>query len=396
MSDVDEDLLLRRARRSIESCRKGPGEVRVLRHGSPVEGAKVRAVQMTHDFLFGCNIYMFDRFPTPAESERYAQSFARLFNYATVGFYWRSYEPHPGEPQYGYTDRVVAWCRRRGIRLKGHPLLWDHEAGRPVWAGDQQPPTELQKRRVREIVGRYRGRIDTWEVVNEPSHCRGLAVDGPYRWAREANPDAYLIINDYHVMANGYPPFYRLLQETKLGGAPFDGIVIQAHEPRTMRFPLAGVRDTLDTYAGLGKDLHITEFTPASAGEPITGSNVKGRWDEAAQAEYATKFYTMCFGHPAVVAITWWDLCDRGSWLKGGGMLREDLSPKPVFRQLERLINRRWRTEVEGRTDASGSLRFRGFYGRYKIEVASGAGRVARRHSLSRRRRNVAVVELQA
>ena len=77
-------------------------------------------------------------------------------------------------------------------------------------------------------------------------------------------------------------------------------------------------------------------------------------------------------------------------------MLREDLSPKPVFRQLEGLINRRWRTEVEGRTDAGGSLRFRGFYGRYKIEVANGAGTVVRRYSLSRRRRNVAIVDLQA
>ena len=82
-------------------------------------------------------------------------------------------------------------------------------------------------------------------------------------------------------------------------GVPFDGIGIQAHEPRTERFPLDRVRAVLDHYATLGKDLHITEFTPTSAGAPMTARRV-GVWDEAAQADYAVKFYRVAFAHPSV------------------------------------------------------------------------------------------------
>jgi len=89
-------------------------------------------------------------------------------------------------------------------------------------------------------------------------------MDAPYRWAREADPHAALIVNDYHVLADGQPPFHRLLEEALARGVPFDGIGIQAHEPRTMRFPLERVRRTLDQYGSLGKDLHLTEFTPTS------------------------------------------------------------------------------------------------------------------------------------
>ena len=159
-------------------------------------------------------------------------------------------------------------------------------------------------------------------------------------------------------------------------GVSFDGIGIQAHEPRTMRFPLDRVQEILDQYATLGKELHITEFTPASSGQKITGSHRQGVWDEAAQADYAVKFYRVCFAHPAMRAITWWDLCDQGSWLRGGGMLRADMTPKPVYEQLKRLIHEEWRTEVSGTTDTEGRFAFRGFRGTYRLVIEASGKRV--------------------
>jgi hypothetical protein len=44
-----------------------------------------------------------------------------------------------------------------------------------------------------------------------------------------------------------------------------------------------------------------------------------GRWTEAAQAEFAVQFYSLAFGHPSVVSITWWRLADASIWLEGGG-----------------------------------------------------------------------------
>jgi GH35 family endo-1,4-beta-xylanase len=368
----------------IELVRKGPGVLRLVgADGRPLAGAKVIAELQRHDFLFGCNIYMFDRFKTPQENELYKRRFAELFNYATVGFYWRWYEPVRGQPNYAYTDKIVAWCAERGIRMKGHPLLWAQEAGEPPWSKGQ-PDKEIQKARVTEIIRRYGARIAAWEVVNEPAHLERILIDEPYRWARAADAKAYLIVNDYHVLADGCPPFFKLLEKAVADATPFDGIGIQAHEPRTMRFPLDSVREILDHYATLGKELHITEFTPASGGQPITGDSQGGIWDEEAQAEYAEKFYRACFAHPAAVGITWWDLCDNGAWLKGGGLLRADLSPKPAYEALRKLIREEWHTRAGGLTDAAGRFAFTGFFGAYKVTATAGGRTVAAECALPR------------
>jgi GH35 family endo-1,4-beta-xylanase len=379
-----EEALMGALDQEIARVRKGSAAIRVVdAQGQPLAGAKVTAELQRHEFLFGGNIYMFDHFKTPQENELYQRRFAELFNYATVGFYWKWYEPQRGQPNYAYTDKVVAWCSERGIRMKGHPLLWANEAGVPAWSKDQPNP-DLQKARVTEILGRYGQKIAAWEVVNEPAHLDGIAIDEPYRWARAADAEAYLIVNDYDVLGNGYPPFFELLQKAKAAGVPFDGIGIQAHEPRTMRFPLASVKDILDHYARLGKDLHITEFTPTSAGQPITGDSDGGTWDEETQAQYAQKFYRVCFAHPAVVAITWWDLCDEGAWLKGGGLLRKDLSPKPAYDTLRKLIHEEWHTQAEGQTDAAGRFAFTGFAGKYQITVTAGDKMVSKPYTVAR------------
>ena len=198
---------------AIEKHRKVDAKIRILdAAGQPVPGVKVSIEQTSHDFLFGCNIYMFDRYRNEAQNAAYKQRFAELFNYATVGFYWRWYEPQRGKPNYDYTDKVVAWCQDHGIRMKGHPLLWGDQAGVPTWS-QGQPSPEIQRQRVTEIMQRYRGKIEFWEVVNEPSHLAEPKIDEPYRWAREANPGDCLIVNDYHVLADGCPGFFRLLTD---------------------------------------------------------------------------------------------------------------------------------------------------------------------------------------
>ena len=371
-----EQEVLKGTQADIEKNRKGDAVVRVVGpDGKPVPNAEVAVDQTQHDFLFGCNIYMFDRYKKAEENEAYKARFADLFNAATTGFYWRGYEPERGEPHYAATDQVVAWCAERGIRLKGHPLLWEESYGIPAWSKGQPAP-DVQKQRVQDIVKRYSGKIEFWEVVNEPAHLRGLKIDDPYRWAREADPKAILIVNDYYVLADGFPPFFKLLQDALRDGVPFDGIGIQAHEPRTMRFPLDQVQRILTHYGTLGKPLYISEYTPTSGGDPITGSHRTGKWDEAAQADYAEKFYRVCFAHPAMAGITWWDLSDQGSWLRGGGMLRADLSPKPVYLALRRLIREEWHTRAEGRSDADGRFAFRGFHGTYRV-TAREQGRAA-------------------
>jgi GH35 family endo-1,4-beta-xylanase len=389
-----EDEIVAATKAAIEKRRKADAKVRIVDAGGrPLSGVHVSVEQTAHEFLFGCNIYMFDRCKGEGENAAYKKRFAEMFNYATVGFYWRWYESERGNPHYDYTDKVVAWCREHGIRMKGHPLLWGEEAGVPPWS-QGQPSPDVQRQRVEDIIGRYHGKIDFWEVVNEPSHATGVKIDQPYRWARQADPRAYLIVNDYYVLADGCPRFFRLLTAAKQSGVPFDGIGVQAHEPRTMRFPLDRVQETLDEYAALGKELHITEFTPTSSGQKIVGGSGDGVWDEAAQADYAVKFYRVCFAHPAVRAITWWDLSDQGSWLPGGGMLRADLSPKPVYQRLRQLIHNEWKTRASGVTDAAGRFDFRGFLGTYRLVLDIQGRKVERQFRVAKDVRKEIVIAL--
>jgi endo-1,4-beta-xylanase len=85
-------------------------------------------------------------------------------------------------------------------------------------------------------------------------------------------------------------------------------------------------------------------------------------------------FYTAAFAYPKVESITWWDLSDRFALRNApAGLLKADLSAKPAYKVLERLINHLWRTDAAGRTGPDGRIGVRAFFGTYRITVRQGA-----------------------
>lgn len=387
---------LERAEKAIEKERKGDVLVTVVsREGSPVAGAQVVAEQIGSRFRAGCNIFGFDRFSTSEQNAVYAKRFAELFDFATFPFYWRGYEPERGRPQHAYREKTAQWCKEQGIVAKGHPLAWTVDSGRPRWVATLRAEESLAalEGRITDCVSHFRGLINAWDVVNEPTHTRpwpGTKTTADYvenclRWARQANPDAFLVVNEYYVIQDteGTGPFYKLIQELIRRNAPFDAIGLQCHEPRADWYPLDMVEKTLATYAKLGKPIHVTEFTPTSSGKPITGSYHTGVWDERAQADYAEQFFRICFGNPAVECIVWWDLCEAKAWLEGGGLLRKNLTPKEVYHRIRRLVREEWRTRFGGATDANGEIGFKGFHGKYSLTVATDRMQVVREFELN-------------
>ena len=80
-----EERVLAESDAAIEKNRKAQARVKLLNSkDEPLAGANIAIRQLSHDFLFGCNIYAFDRFKTDAENEAYKQRFAELFNYAST------------------------------------------------------------------------------------------------------------------------------------------------------------------------------------------------------------------------------------------------------------------------------------------------------------------------
>lgn len=387
-----------RIERNLEKYRKGDATIELLdAAGKPLPGARVEVQQTGHEFLFGCNAFVLGQLPTAEANERYEQTFVRLFNFATVPFYWEGTEPARGELRYQEgardiwrrppPDRYPPWAAQHGITLKGHPLLW-HAYNPPWLPKDADRLRELYRKRFREIAGRYGDKISIFDVVNESLVCsKTYPLYSPDRayvaWAfAEAAPlfpdTCTLMINEvtsYNFMPAEKNPYVAQIKALLAQGAKIRGIGLQFHYFR--REPLDGyltgancdpgkMLDLYEKLAEFGLPLFITEITVPSAGPD--GQNL--------QAEVVRDHYRLWFSAPTMAGITWWNLGD-GTAVKGeneaqGGLLDKDLKPKAAYRALDQLINEQWQTRAEAQTDAEGKVRFRGFFGKYQVKATKG------------------------
>jgi len=401
-TNVSASTILAEAGQRIERHRKGDGLIRVLdAEGTPIPGAKVVIEQTRHAFLFGSNIYKWGTCRTEEHDAAYRRRFVEVFNYATLPFYWWSYEPQEGQPNHAYRQRVAEWCRDQKIVAKGHPLVWNYNE--PQWLPDDPSAVvRKQMQRVTDCVARFAGLIDVWDVVNEAAQFERshLAERSPkmtaawngvgrvefarraFKAARAANRNAVLLINDYRT-EDDYEKVIEGLVDAE-GNRLYDVIGIQSHMHGGL-WPVEKTWQVCERFARFDVPLHFTEVTVLSGenGWELTKARPGFKWEstpegEKRQAEQVEQFYTVLFSHPAVEAITWWDFTDQGSWQHApAGWLDDEMNPKPVFETMKRLIRRTWWTRLEEQTDTQGVVRFRGFRGDYGITVHTPDGRTA-------------------
>lgn len=357
--------------------------------GRPAPGVEVRVEQVRHAFLFGCNIFRWGNLP-PELEPIYRERFKEVFNYATLPFYWASYEPQQGQTREAQLRAVATWCRDNGITPKGHPVVWNHHAGAPRWLpAEPAEARRLSDERITAILSGFRGLIDIWDVVNE-------AVD-PFRFenpltqlfrepgtvpfvadcfklARAAAPEATLVLNDYRLDQD----FGRLAaQLVDDDGRPlYDVIGLQTHQHGRV-LPPDRLQAVCDGFARLGVPLHFTETTIVSGPRTDAGWRTTPE-GEAAQAAAVERYYTTLFAHPAVQAITWWDFSDNGAWQQApAGFLRHDMSPKPAYEVLRRLIRQDWWTNETVRTGPDGTVTVRVFRGLQRVSAGERSQEVA-------------------
>lgn len=419
-AELSEAELLAGADARIERVRKADGTIRVIdASGKPVAGAKIAVEQKRHAFLFGCNIFVWGRLNEPDHEAAYRRQFAELLNYATLPFYWPAYEPRRGQPDHERTEKVARWCKDHGILTKGHPLAWNFAD--PTWLPDDLDEIRrLQMARIEDCVSRFAGLIDRWDVVNEAAHfereefAKRRAPKMSAMWkkagrmeftrecfvhARQANPKAILLINDYRTDA----AYERVIEQlVDASGKPmYDVIGIQSHM-HGGAWPNQRIWQVCEQFARYGAPLHFTETTIVS-GERGRGRRPGGGWPttpegEAYQAREVARFYTMLFSHPAVQAITWWDFSDARAWQGApAGFLRKDMTPKPAYHELLKLVKGKWWTRSALETASDGAASFRGFLGDYTIAVTVGGKTAARQEfALVAGRQNQWTVQLKA
>jgi endo-1,4-beta-xylanase len=390
--------ILDQADARIEKYRKSDAELKLAGpDGKPLQdGLAVKIEQKRHKFLFGCNIFKLNRCRTPEDNAAYEKRFAALLNFATLPFYWWNYERRQGQPDDERTDEIVRWCKAHDITTKGHPLAWNYVD--PRWLQDDPDKAmQLQLKRIGRCVQRFKNDVDIWDVVNEATHYDreqikkqapilteairkmgvGTYLREAFKAARQANPKATLLINDYRTDQD-----YRkkviseLLDET--GKPLYDVIGIQSHMHGGC-WPVEKMWEVCERFGKFGKPLHFTETTLISGKQGWELNKERKdpnfRWvstpeGEKRQAEKVAEFYSVLFSHPAVEAITWWDFTDQNAWQQApAGLVREDMSPKPAYEELTCLIKGKWWTQTEAAINAEGNARFRGFLGDYEVST---------------------------
>jgi len=402
---MNRDEILNGAEARIQEHRTAEARLRFVdKAGKPLANVAAEVSLARHEFKLGANAFRIGAIEDATVQRAYCERFAALLNYATLPFYWGGYEPQKDRTQEARLDTMAAWCRDNRITAKGHPLVW-HEVF-PKWA-EAMPDPEVMKRqeeRVKQIVYRFQGRIDVWDVVNEAtvSHnhnnavgrwmkAKGAArcVADALRWADGPNPNTTLLYNDFNVS----PDFEKLVQALLDAKAPVKTVGIQSHMHKGT-WPIERVWSVCETYARFGLPLHFTEATVLS-GELKKDDDWHKRHDdwhstpdgEKAQGDYGQQFYTVLFSHPAVEAITWWDFSDNGAWQGApAGLVRKDMSPKPLYEWLAEAFHKRWATNARATSDAAGAATLRCFFGEHEVRAKLPSGTELKgRFALARR-----------
>lgn len=424
-----EEIYKERAQRDIEINRKGDFEIFLVdKDGNPLSDGTKCNVEMTDlDFNFGANIFMLGEYETEEKNRLYEKEFCSIFNTATVPLYWEGTEPQKDYLRYDKSiphdvyrrppaDEVVEFCQKHNLRMKGHPLFWTEFV--PNWLPNDY--RELKKyivKRFEEISSRYSKDIECFDVVNEPSRLYdvymrdrktrlggAMLVEDDYcvwlfELARRLFPANKLILNDtvwasFTEFRGKYSGFYLNLKDLINRGVQIDEIGLQCHlgcDGPENAYNAERLYNVLDTYATLGKPINISEIS--------IPSEFDGEVDEDLQALAAEQLYKVCFSHPAVTGLTWWNLPDDGVMatkrvagdenMPSTGLLNPDYSKKKAYKVLQNLIKNEWTTK-ETVSIKDGALKFRGFFGKYSIN-ANGKTTVIDLSKISSNKRKITI-----
>ena len=438
--------------RDIEQNRKANA---TLKLEGVTAGTTVQIEQLSHDFIFGAHIFNFNQLGTTERNQKYKDLYGTLFNSATIAFYWKKFEKEPGKPRFQEaewdtetywnnvkdpksqphwrrpaTGPVVAFCESKGIRLHGHTMIWGNRKWQhPEWMFEHFcPPAEKEKikqlgkagldklspaqveelapvyckemrrlfeKRVVELAEHYKGRLHSWDVVNESAadfHGNCLTGDAVCKSVYGLMPGDYtyqalktadqkfprnvkININDYANNAN----YANQVKALRAKGCRIDIMGSQMHlfQPQQCLDIAAGkpiespetVWKRMEIISQAGLPIHLSEITITAPGSDAHGQEI--------QAVVARNLYRLWFSVKPMMGITWWNVvddCGAPGEPTTSGLFTRDMEPKPSFFALDKLINHEWKTRMTVKPDEDGKVVFRGFKGRYRVSWKDAAG----------------------
>lgn len=358
----------------------------MLTAGAPAQTTLKEAYQ--NDFLIGCavNSSQFEE-QDLVESDLIKKQFNSIT--AENAMKWDAIQPVPGEYNFTSADRFVKFGCDNHMEIDGATLIWHSQV--PDWVFrdelgkvvDRDTLLKRMRNYIHEVVGRYKGRIHSWGVVNEALADDGSLRDTPwlqiigkdyiekaFGFAHEADPQAQLYYNDYGIESGGKrDAAINLLKGLKEKMVPITGVGLQGH--MNLEFPpILELDKTIGTYGRLGLKVMITELdvdmlpSPWALPHPDVNQREEARPEldpyreflpkelEKRQAERYEDLFNVFVKHAGVVSrVTLWGVTDKSSWLNDFPIQgrrnypllfdRQGL-PKPAFYKVIKLPGDSW------------------------------------------------------
>jgi len=340
------------ARRLKVKLRAPPGRHRLSLELAPRAGCRAGSVQVRRTHLrdwvpIGSTAAAAELDSDPADAALLAGELDSI----TIGsdLQWDVLEPQRGNYRFGPADRVADFAQSHGLELRGHPLIW--RVLMPRWLTRGQWTREqligIMRERIQTVVGRYRGRVSEWDVVNEPVKDDGelrptiwSKTIGPdyialaFQFAHEADPAARLYLNEFRTEVQNPKSdgIYRIASSLVQQGVPIDGVGFQGHLVADDVYTADDIYANLHRFADLGLDVQFTE-----ADVPVSSGSADAPEQRARQAGVYRAMSNACRREPACTRFTLWGLTDRWSWWGAGRVplpFDDELQPKPAWTAL--------------------------------------------------------------
>ncbi len=261
-------------------------------------------------------------------------------------------QPREGEFFFDDADKLVAYGEKHKLFVVGHTLIWHSQA--PRWFFTDEKGQDVSRevlidrmiKHISTVVGRYKGRVHGWDVVNEAFEDDGTwrnnkfyqiigkeYVDIAFEAAKAADPMAELYYNDYNMFKEGKRnSVVAMVKSLKGKGLKIDGIGMQGHY--TLNSPkIDEVEASIKAYSELGVPVMITEFditvlpfpTPEISADISLYFERKNEFDPYTEGlpeevlAKQTQMYTDLFNlflkyHKSISRVTFWGINDRQSW----------------------------------------------------------------------------------
>lgn len=265
---------------------------------------------------------------------------AKHFNSLTAENEMKPMHLQPQENVFTFekADEMMSFAEKNNMKFRGHTLVWHNQT--PDWFFKDKNGTVSREKllsrmenHISTVAGRYKGKIYSWDVVNEaisddPSEflrkSKWLDIIGEdfiakaFEYAHKADPAAALFYNDYN---ESFPEkrekIYRLVKSLIEKDVPIHGVGLQAHWNVTQP-NIDHIREAIERYASLGMQLQITELDVSAFDWEDRRTDLVKPTEEIAdlQAERYDQFFRLLREYKEVItSVTFWGVSDAYTWL---------------------------------------------------------------------------------